>query len=142
MSKSLFTQGPVRGSEAFEQAWEVYPDRHVAENKRDALRQWLARVREGVGELAMIDGSRRYRDYCLRSRIFGTEYVMQPRRFFGSSRPFELPWIINGGKVAAQEARSQATITNLRAQEQAAMGREEAKILIAKLRSKFEGKAL
>lgn len=118
MSKSLFTQGPVRGSEAFEHAWQVYPDRHVAENKRDALRQWLARVREGVGELAMIDGSRRYRDYCLRSRIFGTEYVMQPRRFFGSSRHFELDWKINGGRVIAQEQKSQAAMQRLRNMEQ------------------------
>lgn len=123
----LFPRGAVRGSEAFEKAWAVYPDRHVTENKRDALRQWLARIREGVSELAMVEGSQRYRDYCVRSRIFATEYVMQPRRFFGPSRHFELPWTLNGGKIAALEARSQATMTKLLDHEARAASREDAK---------------
>lgn len=141
MSKSLFAQGPVRGSEAFEQAWELYPDRHVAENKRDALRQWLARLREGVGELVMIDGSRRYRDYCLRSRIFGTEYVMQPRRFFGPSRPFELPWIINGGRIAALEKKSAAVHAKLTEHETQAASRSDAKQKLREIVESFSRKA-
>lgn len=61
----------------------------------------------------MLEGARRYRTYTERLRIAGTEYVMQPRRFFGPSRHFELPWQINGGKVLAQEQRSQATMKRL-----------------------------
>jgi len=82
----------------------------------------------------MIEGCRRYRNYCDRLRLSSTEYVMQPRRFFGPSQHFELDWIIKGSRIAAQEARSQATMQRLRAQEQHALEPLEAKTQLAAIR--------
>ncbi len=82
----------VQGSPVFEEAWLVYPDRHVCENKRETLRQWEARLREKVTEAEMLEGSKRYASFCRANRMVGTQFVMQPRRFFGRDRHFELPW--------------------------------------------------
>lgn len=66
----------------------------------------------------MVEGSRRYRAYCDRLRLSSTEFVMQPRRFFGPSRHFELPWQINGGRIFAEHEKNTATMQRLRAIEQ------------------------
>jgi hypothetical protein len=69
----------------------------------------------------MVEGCRRYRAYCDRLRLVATEYVMQPRRFFGTSRHFELPWQINGGQTLSQQQRSAATMEKLRENERRAL---------------------
>lgn len=90
----------------------------------------------------MVDGSRRYRAYCDRLRLSSTEFVMQPRRFFGPSRHFELEWVIQGGRIFAEHAKNTATMQRLKTQEQTAVGREEGRLLMGALRSRFEGKTL
>lgn len=138
MQPSLFSRSRVVGPESFEIAWNLYPDRHVSENKRDALKQWLARIREGAAAGDMVEGARRYRAYCDRLRLTGTEYVMQPRRFFGASRHFELDWKINGGRIIAQEQRSSAVMQKLQENERRALKPADAIAVLQEIRTAFQ----
>lgn len=76
----------------FEAAWAAYPKRIGGNPKRDALRAWRARVKEGVPAEVMHAGVERYAAHLKATGKSGTEYVMQAQRFFGPSQPFNEPW--------------------------------------------------
>lgn len=103
LSEVKSSKGKTAGAEApqttpaptdllFSEAWDAYPRRSGSNPKADALRAWKARVADGVGEKDMLDGTRRYADFCTATAKHGTEYVMQARRFFGPKREFGEPW--------------------------------------------------
>lgn len=75
--------------DGFVLAWNEYPKRDGANPKRDALNSWRARVREGVDEEIMIGATKAYAAAMSEKGKVGTEFVMQAKRFYGPSRPFE-----------------------------------------------------
>ncbi len=123
----------VQGSPIFEEAWLVYPDRHVCENKRETLRQWEARLREKVSEEEMLEGAKRYASYCQRNRMVNTQFVMQPRRFFGRDRSFELDWKLAWEKGPDTPAVSNTVKEKLEKQEEERATPEEAKAFLQAL---------
>ena len=76
----------------FEAAWQDYPKRAGSNSKRDALKAWLARRREGVSAETMHSGVRRYAAFCEDAGKVGTEYVMQATRFFGRGGHYAESW--------------------------------------------------
>lgn len=83
--------------EEFETLWHEYPKREGANPKNKAHSCWKARKLEGVSEEAMLEGTRRYRQYCEIRGQAGTEFVMQAQRFYGKERAFENDWQVNPG---------------------------------------------
>lgn len=83
--------------EEFETLWHEYPKREGANPKNKAHSGWKARKLEGVSEEAMLEGTRRYRQYCEMRGQAGTEFVMQAQRFYGKERAFENDWQVNPG---------------------------------------------
>jgi hypothetical protein len=77
-------------SPEFEEVWDAYPARPGA-NKRDTFKAWTARVNAGCGIQAMLDGAKRYRQYCLAMKT-EPQYIKQPATFFGPDLHFELAW--------------------------------------------------
>jgi hypothetical protein len=96
-------------SDAFEQAWSLYPDR-PNNNKASAWRAWKARIASGASPHEMVDGAKRYQLYC---RADNTEprYVKQASAFFGPDEHFKLPWT-----PVAQLARSNSVRDQHRAE--------------------------
>lgn len=76
----------------FELAWGKYPKRPGSNPKRQALKCWHARVKEGHDPAAILAGVIRYAKFCQSTGKANTEYVMQAQRFFGTSCEFENEW--------------------------------------------------
>ena len=76
--------------ELFDEAWDHYPPRQGA-NKRNAFKAWSARVKAGVDPSVILQGVKRYADYCKAS---GTEprYIKQPNTFFGPDEHYLSDW--------------------------------------------------
>ncbi|MBU9812350.1 hypothetical protein J1785_21795 [Rahnella sp. SL6] len=81
----------------FETLWHEYPKREGGNPKNKAHSCWKARKLEGVSTEAMLEGTRRYRQYCEIRGQAGTEFVMQAQRFYGKERAFENDWQVNTG---------------------------------------------
>lgn len=75
--------------EDFLKAWGEYPKRDGANPRRDALKAWRARVREGVSPDDLLRATKAYAAAMERKVRVGTEFVMQAQRFYGKSRPYE-----------------------------------------------------
>jgi uncharacterized protein YdaU (DUF1376 family) len=71
----------------FEEAWAVYPKR-PGNSRAESYKQWLARVRQGVDPLDMLEGARRYAKYVEEEQT-EPRYRKQAQTFFGPSRHFE-----------------------------------------------------
>lgn len=86
----LTTTTPPPSDAVFEEAWAIYPKR-PGNSRADTLKQWHARVKDGVDPLDMLAGARRYAKYV---EVEGTEprYVKQAQTFFGRGRHFEADW--------------------------------------------------
>lgn len=76
----------------FSEAWNEYPNRSGANPKREAAKAWNARLKEGHSPDEMLQGLRRYKAWCKETQKFGTEFVMQAKKFFGPSKPFAEQW--------------------------------------------------
>jgi len=90
-------------SAEFELAWSLYPKREGA-NKKDSYKAWNARLKSGVLPSIMIDGVKRYADYC---NAQGTEsrFIKQPATFFGPDEHYLSDWkvVASSKKTPAQE---------------------------------------
>lgn len=102
-------------SPEFEEAWRAYPAR-PGSSKADAYKAWNARIKEGVSVHALIDGAKRYADYC---RACRTEpgFIKQPATFFGPGHHYDSDWTPTGplhghkpilNKQEALEARNRS----------------------------------
>lgn len=80
--------------ESFEELWFEYPAREGSNPKNHAYHAWRARVAEGAAHDALLNGVRRYAEFCKAKGSVGTSYVMQAKRFFGPSHEFENEWAI------------------------------------------------
>lgn len=76
----------------FAEAWNEYPNRSGANPKRDAAKAWNARLKEGHSKDEMLQGVRRYKAWCKENQKFGTEFVMQAKKFFGPAKYFAEKW--------------------------------------------------
>lgn len=75
--------------EQFMQAWREYPRRDGTNPRRDAIKAWRTRVREGVSPDDLLRATKAYAAEMERKSKVGTEFVMQAMRFYGKSRPYE-----------------------------------------------------
>lgn len=74
-------------SDAFHQAWAIYP-RRADSSKMAAWRQWSARMAEGVSETTMAAGTQAYADQCARENK-EPRYIKLAQTFYGRDRHFE-----------------------------------------------------
>ena len=80
--------------EDFEELWFEYPSREGSNPKNHAYQAWKARTAEGATHTTLLNGVRRYAEFCKAKGSVGTSYVMQAKRFFGTSREFENDWTV------------------------------------------------
>jgi uncharacterized protein YdaU (DUF1376 family) len=75
---------------AFAELWQAYPKRPGA-SRADARKAWEARLKSGTDAAVMLDGVRRYADYCAAE---GTEprFIKQPATFLGPSEHYLSDW--------------------------------------------------
>jgi len=78
-------------SEAFLQAWELYPKRS-GNSKKDSYKQWKARLKSGCTEDEMIEGTKRYADYVYAKKI-EAQYIKQSQTFYGIGEHFKAEWV-------------------------------------------------
>lgn len=74
----------------FEKFWEMYPKRPGA-NKSQALKAWLARLKDGATIEEMQQGCYRYRVYC-RTMNVEPQYVKQASTFLGPDKHYLNDW--------------------------------------------------
>lgn len=79
----------------FESLWKAYPKREGSNPKNKALECYRARLREGVAHDEIARGLFRYIQFCAAKGQIGTSFVMQAKRFFGTSKEFENSWEIH-----------------------------------------------
>jgi len=95
----------------FDEAWSLYPKR-PGNSKGDALKAWKARVASGVDPDAMLDGVRRYADYCA---VMGTEpqFIKLAQTFFGPSEHYASDWTPTKGNHGTRFDKLAATAAAL-----------------------------
>lgn len=74
----------------FEESWSCYPKRPGA-SKQGSLKAWKARVKAGVDPQVMVQGVKRYADYCKASGI-DPQFIKQPATFFGPDEHYLADW--------------------------------------------------
>ena len=80
------------GDRLFEEALKVYPPCSPSRMNRHAARKaWRARMNEGCDPQEMINGTIRYRDWCV-ARGQEPEFIKAPATFFGPGRWWEQPY--------------------------------------------------
>lgn len=100
INHQLTVKGTGDYPEDFEKAWQSYPKRLGGNPKKDALKAWNARRKEGVKIEDLIAGVTRYHRHLESIGKVGTEFVMQASRFFGPSKPYAEPWETKPSVVA------------------------------------------
>lgn len=76
----------------FDEAWLLYPKRPGA-SKAESLKAWLARVNAGVDRTVMLEGVKRYADYC-KAVIEDPSFIKQPATFFGPNEHYLSDWTL------------------------------------------------
>lgn len=83
---------PPKGGEedppGFAEAWKAYPKREGGDSRRDAVKAWSARLREGATPEALLDGVRRYHAHLTAKGKVGTEFVKRASTFFGPGQHY------------------------------------------------------
>ncbi|MDX1466236.1 MAG: hypothetical protein R3215_11095 [Halomonas sp.] len=91
-TKNQSSQGAY--PEDFEEAWYAYPSREGSNPKNHAYRAWKTRVEEGHSVADILAGIHRYASFCKAKGSTGTGFVMQAKRFFGTSHEFLNDWAV------------------------------------------------
>jgi hypothetical protein len=87
--------GPVdENTQNFERLWLKRPRRAGNDPKRDALRAFNARIKEGEQVKAIEEGLKRYRLFCERTGKIQTEKVQQFKTFLGPSKNYLQDWAL------------------------------------------------
>jgi hypothetical protein len=73
----------------FELSWKAYPLREGTNNKRDAWKQWQARLKEGEVVTNLQIATEHFAQWVKDSGNERTPFVMQAQRFYGKSRQYE-----------------------------------------------------
>lgn len=74
----------------FENVWTNYPKRPGA-SKQGSLKAWRARIKSGVDPSVMVEGVKRYAEYCKASGI-EPQFIKQPATFFGPDEHYLADW--------------------------------------------------
>lgn len=103
-------------SPVFIEAMGVYPRRSGDNPKGMAWQQWQLRVKEGVDEIDMLNGTVRYACWCEYTQKINTETVMQAKRFYGRERPFANDWTIpaKGNGAGIKPAKLERALDSIR----------------------------
>lgn len=91
-------------SNDFEDFWNRYPKRAGSNPKRDAWKNWQARLREGHAPEELHAGRMRYTKFLRATGKIGTEYVLRAATFLGPSKHFE-----NDYDLPAEEGEVEAS---------------------------------
>ena len=97
------SQGEKFDFEAFKAA---YPKRSGSQPWARAVKAANARIMGGFNFDVMVDGARRYAEFCGTAGKIGTEYVMQAATFLGPELHFLEPWDPRPSKSEALEQRN------------------------------------
>jgi uncharacterized protein YdaU (DUF1376 family) len=89
-------------SDEFETLKAIYPKRSGSQRWEDARRAINARLREGHTWQQILDGARRYADFCRHTGKERTETVLQAVTFFGKNKEFLSPYDIPATKAENQ----------------------------------------
>ncbi len=89
-------------SPGFCEAWDAYPPKPDV-SKPAAWRAWCARVNEGVEERRMIDGVKRYAEFCKATRR-DPQYIKHPSTFLGPDLHFDGEFAVQGTIRAASKS--------------------------------------
>lgn len=81
----------------FEALWSEYPQREGPNPKRDALKAYRARMREGVSPDDLLAGVRRYKAWLMSKGKVGTEFVQRASTFLGPSQNWQQTFEAQGG---------------------------------------------
>lgn len=79
-------------SEHFEKLWKQYPKREGNNPKKPTGQAINARLKEGHTVEELTKGLERYIKFCQAKQKIGTSFVMQAKRFFGTSKEFLEDW--------------------------------------------------
>ena len=74
----------------FEEAWTCYPKRPGA-SKQGSLKAWKARLKAGADSQKMLQGVKRYAEYCKAGGI-DPQFIKQPATFFGPDEHYLADW--------------------------------------------------
>ena len=114
LSEPAENSEPESDPEWFADFRRIYPKRAGSQEWRRALRAGKARLKDGHTESELLDGARRYAQFCVVTGKIETEFVKQAASFLGPEKSFLLPWSSPGTKddallaanvAAAEEAR-------------------------------------
>lgn len=81
----------------FEVFWKIYPKR-PNNNKKQALRQWLARMKQGADPAEIIDGTARYARYC-KAENLEPRFIRLAATFIGRDEHYLLEWEVQESKA-------------------------------------------
>jgi len=100
-------------SPEFESSWNNYPKRDGTNSKRDAWKQWQARIKEGESIDNLQIATDNFSSWIRKTGKEHTPFVMQAQRFYGKSRQYEefiqqKPIIINQEQSHATNPTSSA----------------------------------
>jgi phage replication O-like protein O len=84
---------------AFTLIKSIYPKRSGGLNWAGALKQFKARIKQGVQANDMVEGAKRYAKHCEATGKIGTEYVLMPQTFLGKDLRFNEAWEIPDGRA-------------------------------------------
>lgn len=76
----------------FESCWKAYPKRHRPPNKKAAFKAWNARIRDGHLPETILAGVNAYHEAMREEGNVGTNYVKDPKTFFGPDEHFLMDW--------------------------------------------------
>jgi uncharacterized protein YdaU (DUF1376 family) len=74
----------------FENAWGFYPKRPGA-SKAASLKAWKARIKAGVDPSVMVEGVKRYANFC-KTLETDAQFIKQPATFFGPDEHYLADW--------------------------------------------------
>ena len=90
----------------FELFKSVYPKRGGSQPWKKAVKAANARIKEGAQFSDMIEGARRYAEYCDKDGATGTKYVMQAATFLGPEEHYLAAWTPPFSKAESVNARN------------------------------------
>mgnify|MGYP000533458542 CR=1 FL=1 len=77
----------------FECLWAEFPKR-TGNPKAAAYTQYKARFKDKYEYNDMLEGTKRYKQFCIATGKMGTEFVMQAKKFYGRDEWFLEEWEI------------------------------------------------
>jgi hypothetical protein len=83
----------------FDELKSIYPDRAGDQQWNRARKAAHARLQEGYSLSEILDGIRRYANFCVATNKVGTEFVKQAATFCGPDKPFLETWGLPASKA-------------------------------------------